>query len=216
MPTWRRDPFSIRTGTGLLSCSDVDWAESDPVRQLPLPGGVRPHYVCALAGSPGCICKRRCPFIDQRLGNLEGRQTRPTRLSSTLGQFSDHGCDALTSPFDQANTSEFIHRIGPSGPRAACSSGESHSQIRCQRPANHCQDRPAQLLAVSGVILLPSCFSRSISEHEVDRAEPPPVPARAGAVQLLAMWSTAFVCCRRTPCPQRESPFEPSLDGNWD
>jgi ethanolaminephosphotransferase len=35
-------------------------------------------------------------FIYQTLDNLDGRQARRTQTSSALGQFFDHGCDAIT------------------------------------------------------------------------------------------------------------------------
>ena len=40
-----------------------------------------------------------CLFIYQTLDNLDGRQARRTGTSSPLGQFFDHGCDALTGVF---------------------------------------------------------------------------------------------------------------------
>lgn len=38
-------------------------------------------------------------FIYQTLDNLDGRQARRTGTSSPLGQFFDHGCDAITGVF---------------------------------------------------------------------------------------------------------------------
>ena len=40
-----------------------------------------------------------CLFIYQTLDNLDGRQARRTGTSSALGQFFDHGCDAITGVF---------------------------------------------------------------------------------------------------------------------
>lgn len=39
-------------------------------------------------------------FFYQTLDNLDGRQARRTNTSSPLGQFFDHGCDALTGVFE--------------------------------------------------------------------------------------------------------------------
>ena len=47
-----------------------------------------PCWVCFLNGV--------CLFIYQTLDNLDGRQARRTGNSSPLGQFFDHGCDAIT------------------------------------------------------------------------------------------------------------------------
>lgn len=49
----------------------------------------------ALPG-PICILNGICLFIYQTLDNLDGRQARRTGMSSPLGQFFDHGCDAIT------------------------------------------------------------------------------------------------------------------------
>lgn len=38
-------------------------------------------------------------FVYQTLDNLDGRQARRTGTSSALGQFFDHGCDAITGVF---------------------------------------------------------------------------------------------------------------------
>ena len=43
-----------------------------------------------------CIFNGGCLFIYQTLDNLDGRQARRTGSSSALGQFFDHGCDAIT------------------------------------------------------------------------------------------------------------------------
>lgn len=40
-----------------------------------------------------------CLFVYQTLDNLDGRQARRTGTSSALGQFFDHGCDAITGVF---------------------------------------------------------------------------------------------------------------------
>jgi len=47
-----------------------------------------PWFVCFLNGI--------CLFVYQTLDNLDGRQARRTKMSSPLGQFFDHGCDAIT------------------------------------------------------------------------------------------------------------------------
>lgn len=47
-----------------------------------------PWYVCIFNGI--------CLLIYQTLDNLDGRQARRTGSSSPLGQFFDHGCDAIT------------------------------------------------------------------------------------------------------------------------
>lgn len=44
----------------------------------------------------GCVINAVCLFIYQTLDNLDGRQARRTGMSSPLGQFFDHGCDAIT------------------------------------------------------------------------------------------------------------------------
>lgn len=43
-----------------------------------------------------CIWNGISLFIYQTLDNLDGRQARRTNTSSPLGQFFDHGCDAIT------------------------------------------------------------------------------------------------------------------------
>lgn len=43
-----------------------------------------------------CIVNGLCLFIYSTLDNLDGRQARRTGSSSPLGQFFDHGCDAIT------------------------------------------------------------------------------------------------------------------------
>ena len=43
-----------------------------------------------------CLCNGISLFIYQTLDNLDGRQARRTQMSSPLGQFFDHGCDAIT------------------------------------------------------------------------------------------------------------------------
>jgi len=48
-----------------------------------------PWWACALNGV--------CLFVYQTLDNLDGRQARRTQSSSALGQFFDHGCDAITA-----------------------------------------------------------------------------------------------------------------------
>jgi phosphatidylglycerophosphate synthase len=50
-----------------------------------------PRWACAFNGI--------ALFIYQTLDNLDGRQARRTNSSSALGQFFDHGCDALTGVF---------------------------------------------------------------------------------------------------------------------
>ncbi|KAH0794901.1 choline/ethanolaminephosphotransferase 1 [Histomonas meleagridis] len=47
-----------------------------------------PSWVCIFNGV--CLC------IYQTLDNLDGKQARRTGSSSALGQFFDHGCDAIT------------------------------------------------------------------------------------------------------------------------
>ena len=49
-----------------------------------------------------CLMNGICLAIYQTLDNLDGRQARRTGLSSALGQFFDHGCDALTGAFELA------------------------------------------------------------------------------------------------------------------
>jgi len=51
---------------------------------------------------PGWVCVWNgiSLFIYQTLDNLDGRQARRTSSSSALGQFFDHGCDALTGVFE--------------------------------------------------------------------------------------------------------------------
>ncbi|EAY02850.1 CDP-alcohol phosphatidyltransferase family protein [Trichomonas vaginalis G3] len=44
----------------------------------------------------GCVINALCLFFYQTLDNLDGRQARRTGMSSPLGQFFDHGCDAIT------------------------------------------------------------------------------------------------------------------------
>jgi phosphatidylglycerophosphate synthase len=53
----------------------------------PLPGSV-------------CVFNGVCLFIYQTLDSLDGKQARRTGSSSPLGQFFDHGCDALTTVFE--------------------------------------------------------------------------------------------------------------------
>lgn len=60
----------------------ISFIESDFMRQ-PLPG-----WVCILDGV--------FLLIYQTLDNLDGKQARRTGSSSSLGQFFDHGCDAIT------------------------------------------------------------------------------------------------------------------------
>lgn len=43
-----------------------------------------------------CAVNALCLVIYQQLDNLDGRQARRTGTSSALGQFFDHGCDAIT------------------------------------------------------------------------------------------------------------------------
>ncbi|EAY04044.1 CDP-alcohol phosphatidyltransferase family protein [Trichomonas vaginalis G3] len=43
-----------------------------------------------------CIVDGACLLIYQTLDNLDGKQARRTGSSSSLGQFFDHGCDAIT------------------------------------------------------------------------------------------------------------------------
>ena len=52
-----------------------------------------------------CLMNGICLAIYQCLDNLDGRQARRTGLSSALGQFFDHGCDALTGAFELAKVS---------------------------------------------------------------------------------------------------------------
>jgi phosphatidylglycerophosphate synthase len=47
-----------------------------------------------------CVCNGLCLFIYQTFDNLDGRQARRTHSSSAIGQFFDHGCDALTGVFE--------------------------------------------------------------------------------------------------------------------
>jgi phosphatidylglycerophosphate synthase len=47
-----------------------------------------------------CLMNGISLFIYQTLDNLDGRQARRTGSSSALGQFFDHGCDALTGVFE--------------------------------------------------------------------------------------------------------------------
>ena len=48
----------------------------------------------------GCVINSVFLFIYQTLDNLDGRQARRTGMSSPLGQFFDHGCDAITGVFE--------------------------------------------------------------------------------------------------------------------
>lgn len=47
-----------------------------------------------------CLLNGVALFFYQTLDNLDGRQARRTGTSSPLGQFFDHGCDALTGVFE--------------------------------------------------------------------------------------------------------------------
>lgn len=51
---------------------------------------------------PGWVCIINGIFLHiyQTLDNLDGRQARRTGSSSPLGQFFDHGCDAITGVFE--------------------------------------------------------------------------------------------------------------------
>lgn len=53
-----------------------------------------------------------CLFIYQTLDNLDGRQARRTGMSSPLGQFFDHGCDAITGVFELIK-SACVLNLGP-------------------------------------------------------------------------------------------------------
>jgi phosphatidylglycerophosphate synthase len=44
-----------------------------------------------------CFFNAACTFLYQTLDNLDGKQAVRTHSSSALGQFFDHGCDALTA-----------------------------------------------------------------------------------------------------------------------
>jgi ethanolaminephosphotransferase len=52
-------------------------------------------------------------FIYQTLDNLDGRQARRTKTSSALGQFFDHGCDAITGISELVKLCATF-RLGPS------------------------------------------------------------------------------------------------------
>lgn len=47
-----------------------------------------------------CIINGIFLFLYQTLDNLDGRQARRTHSSSVLGQFFDHGCDAITAALE--------------------------------------------------------------------------------------------------------------------
>jgi phosphatidylglycerophosphate synthase len=47
-----------------------------------------------------CLVNAICLFFYQTLDSLDGKQARRTGSSSPLGQFFDHGCDALTAVFE--------------------------------------------------------------------------------------------------------------------
>ena len=61
----------------------------------------------------GCVINSLFLFIYQTLDNLDGRQARRTGMSSTLGQFFDHGCDAITGVFEIIK-SACVLNLGPS------------------------------------------------------------------------------------------------------
>lgn len=52
--------------------------------------------------APGWLCFINGVFLAtyQTMDNLDGRQARRTGTSSALGQFFDHGCDAMTGMFE--------------------------------------------------------------------------------------------------------------------
>ena len=54
------------------------------------------HGFCTPLPPWCCIFNGISLFIYQTLDNLDGRQARRTQMSSPLGQFFDHGCDAIT------------------------------------------------------------------------------------------------------------------------
>ncbi|OHS96361.1 Cholinephosphotransferase 1 [Tritrichomonas foetus] len=57
------------------------------------------HCLTEKIPSWACILNGIGLFTYQTLDNLDGRQARRTGTSSPLGQFFDHGCDALTGVF---------------------------------------------------------------------------------------------------------------------
>ena len=72
--------FMIEFATFIVSFSFSDCLESEI-----------PRWACILNGVS--------ILIYQTLDNLDGRQARRTETSSALGQFFDHGCDAVNSIF---------------------------------------------------------------------------------------------------------------------
>ena len=60
----------------------------------------------------GCVINSVFLFIYQTLDNLDGRQARRTGMSSPLGQFFDHGCDAITGVFEIIKSAAVLN-MGP-------------------------------------------------------------------------------------------------------
>lgn len=63
-----------------------------------------PDWVCILDGV--------CLLVYQTLDNLDGKQARRTGSSSALGQFFDHGCDAITGVMELVKLS-IVLQYGP-------------------------------------------------------------------------------------------------------
>lgn len=59
-----------------------------------------------------CILNGLCLWIYSTLDNLDGRQARRTNSSSALGQFFDHGCDAITGVLEMIKVS-ITFNFGP-------------------------------------------------------------------------------------------------------
>jgi len=49
-----------------------------------------------------CVLNGLCTLLYQCLDNLDGKQARRTKTSSPMGQFFDHGCDAITGALELA------------------------------------------------------------------------------------------------------------------
>jgi phosphatidylglycerophosphate synthase len=60
-----------------------------------------------------CVFNAVCLSIYHTLDSLDGKQARRTGSSSPLGQFFDHGCDALTTIFEMVKVAATL-QLGPS------------------------------------------------------------------------------------------------------
>jgi ethanolaminephosphotransferase len=61
-----------------------------------------------------CVVNGLCFFVYSTLDSMDGKQARRTGSSSPLGQFFDHGCDAITTVCEMMKLSAtFDLRLGP-------------------------------------------------------------------------------------------------------